>query len=1631
MNKNMTYYSQNAQADYLESHKFNNVKFTNFAHTDSMRDPAFIVKTSKAQRLDVEDDVSEIIGHLWKLQNQRFKRQSRKGVAEVQGGFDGIGRFFSLPFETVDVFRNAISVLENVTDPAAVAGAMSSFAKTLKPLEQGISVNVNLVIPSEFQISVALGAFVWFYQFDDYISRSICFGSVVWISNLLLQNVEIRSFVSAFLKKFASLFEPTSDIETQGPISKVLPLVVSLFAGSGIHQILGIAPDLDVHAGLLSRINSFARTISDVKYTNNSFTTILEFVDEMTRLVDQCLGTDWATHFAGEVWVELENVRLEMVEIEKAMVTARGLDYKIIRQKVDKALKTMNSLTIKKISTTKGLYPHVLHRLLNVQNRLRTKGAYAIGHRNEPFVVMVSGPAGTGKSTFSRVLRDSLASVMFSKETFDLICENPDSSIWCPNQVESFDSGYTNQPIVYVDDVGFDSKGNETFIPKLIHMIGDLPLATNQADLVDKGNIFFDSELILGTTNVTDFNSIAPTITHRKALMRRLHVCVHVDLIDEKYRDDEGVLSWAAVDEEIALQASKGVTLLRESCFWLKIKRFNPDGGSVTRWCKCKDANCDHADTITMPELLKSLRDTMLSRRKHSARMAESGAAFRERLRSQPFEDIFATQGWFDWLKLGQVDDLPGVFETCFDPLCVKHRKHDMNKLQQLYIDVTQFESKNKSCCACCGATVGMSFTGLDMSEITCISEEQTFFEVGFEKRKIDTGCRALVADYLKNCIVLHNKEHWSESVITSQRPSFIQKMFEWSKEICYNIGAIISISCRGVYTWIMHDPGYAAMCIGAVAASFFLAHRMLRTKVCQDPVETQTYDANAEELTKSLISHSVVHFMKEGQSLGIGTAIGGELILINRHAFVTGQQIVREYGDFKVHIVRATSPESRFNVVMNASSVYCSDNVHYFIDADVVCLRVEKWNARDITKHFSSVKWNSAVRRQVAIATWKLRDNNVETGTFTGNARGIDRAIPAMDKVTNQVYTTKKCVEYDIATYKGLCGSPVILFDPKATTKIVGIHAAGGSQSRCGYGAIVTPEMIAECVDRFKPKLAVIQSNDFIRQKVFVDRMPPRPVSDCQVIGTCDAVRPHYKSEIGRSPIYGKIACAPPTKCPAILNPRRGENIDPIELNIKQYARGWVQPPAGLFRGCELGLLQHYSSMELPKIKRFLTNEEAVRGCDELPNLKPINRGTSAGFPDKLFLGSKKRDAFGYDDWVFDTPEAKLVFEQVDVMFEQLKSGPITTICSVFPKDELRPKEKVEQLKTRLIMSAPLTMLILTRRCFGPYIDWMITEENRIRNFSAVGINMADSFQCEKYISALGAGDAEKYRVFAGDQSGYDKKLGPYLMDHQFEIIKMAASMCGGMTQEEMTIMENLYYSCTRVCTQVNDNLIYWGNSNPSGWSLTTLTNGTTNVLGTFIACAHAILGPDANWQATKKFVDVCIKNGYIFPIVYGDDITLKVIRGTHDGYNFDLISNESLSCGYSSLGHVYTDETKSTVFSEVDRTVFEVSFLKRTVRYQGNLPVAYLDIETLLQNIQWMKTDHEKDEMLEVWVTKFDGFLTELAVHPDSVWDEWYPRLVDAFNTAALDLPRHLANLALTREERIDVWRSSDLSR
>jgi len=170
--------------------------------------------------------------------------------------------------------------------------------------------------------------------------------------------------------------------------------------------------------------------------------------------------------------------------------------------------------------------------LTKFYNLAFVSGARRSGPRLEPFVLMLSGDSGKGKSGVSW----ALAIDLLSEDGFKVMKEDgtPDwsSDIYMRMIETEFWDGYCGQTVTIYDDFGqmVDSTANPNLeFMELIRSGNLAPYPLHMADLTEKRNTFFCSKAIFLTSNMMPNAMDIKSIHCKEAFKRRIDLCVKVD----------------------------------------------------------------------------------------------------------------------------------------------------------------------------------------------------------------------------------------------------------------------------------------------------------------------------------------------------------------------------------------------------------------------------------------------------------------------------------------------------------------------------------------------------------------------------------------------------------------------------------------------------------------------------------------------------------------------------------------------------------------------------------------------------------------------------------------------------------------------------------------------------------------------------------------------------------------------------------------------------------------------------------------------------------------------------------------------------------------------------------------------
>lgn len=178
--------------------------------------------------------------------------------------------------------------------------------------------------------------------------------------------------------------------------------------------------------------------------------------------------------------------------------------------------------------------------------------------RAEPHFVLFTGPAGVGKSSLLVKFAVSvllLAGEANPKDVLTQLFQKGSTEYW---------NGYVGQKCTIVDDVfqKVTALGEaDSEYENIIRMINSWTFPLNMADLSSKGKFFFDSPLVMGTTNCSNIHETTykQAVKSAEAVVRRIHDVVYIEAASDYALD--GKMDYDKVEsvflERLTLLAAK------------------------------------------------------------------------------------------------------------------------------------------------------------------------------------------------------------------------------------------------------------------------------------------------------------------------------------------------------------------------------------------------------------------------------------------------------------------------------------------------------------------------------------------------------------------------------------------------------------------------------------------------------------------------------------------------------------------------------------------------------------------------------------------------------------------------------------------------------------------------------------------------------------------------------------------------------------------------------------------------------------------------------------------------------------------------------------------------------------------
>jgi len=1195
-----------------------------------------------------------------------------------------------------------------------------------------------------------------------------------------------------------------------------------------------------------------------------------------------------------------------------------------------------STLTTKGLRSECTLHFHRTFKLIEEARKLCDyTGVFGNRPRMQPVVVMLFGESGVGKSGMAWALAVDLHVAL---------CDTLDAArafaaeIYFRNSEQVFWDGYAGQNIVVYDDFGQrgDSQAapNEEFM-ELIRASNMAPYPLHMASLEEKKRTKFCSKAIILTSNVLEQN--VNSLTFPDAYRRRIDICGKILNRPEFTKDGTSLQTGKTVKRLDPTKCDGPVDTKPYLVQLYNAETQQPisgkDGNPVimdyeTFMMECvtimkkshkrsMDANVALEDRIT-PARFAKLHPVHLQ------------AAFEAEPEEEKFEDAYSPMTWK---------------EFC-DVLRVKVREHYTK----------YFTLKNALILA------ALSLSGFGLWKWL----QPTRRKMRSHHRQSSTLMEGHVSGDNKTRVqkMLVTEAHVSNDLHTRQKPRILVE----GDDVAAEAFASGDVRSNKMPRTIVEAR--------SSSDNVTTKARMVLVENAPQAVELEAWkDATAQDLISHRILSNLykIHRRRNQDVITVlnGLFVRDTVMLAPKHlldSFANGDDVILEN-------IFGTIYEQPWSCV-KVSEITASNGY----DKDAILLQFPRQVQAhtDIVKHFQTMPETSVRRADVCLPTLRsVSGKNIVT--ILGNTRAATE--PMSLQSGEKILHIRDCLSYQLNTTGGDCGAPVICNENSMSRKIAGIHIAGDKSGAMAYGQSVTQADLNRALVTFRDVITTdldllpnftrasvdLQFNTNISEEEIMNLLDmPAPLFG--FVGVCS--RPPYamnRTDIIPSVMHGMIH--EPTTKPCFL---RHPHVNIMAKNIAKCSINTPYIPEGEVSQAVTEVKSLLLSGRDTRLARVLTFEEAIAGSEDSPFLGAINRGSSAGYP---WVLERKGGTHGKTGWlgndqtyIFDADVRRAVMHRLS----EAKNGiriPVAWTATL--KDERRPIEKVDALKTRVFANGPMDYTIAVRMYFLGFVAHVM--ENRIKNEQSLGTNPVgyDWTATAKVLSRFGR------KVFAGDFSSFDGTLNSCILSQFVEVVNAFYDDGAENARIREVLMLDVYNSVW-MC---EGKYIALSHSQPSGNPLTTCLNSFYNSVSMRIA-----------YRRCAKMASVVAPpfNTVVSMVSYGDDNVINFSDGIVGWFN-QLTVTEA----YASFGMIYTDEAKSGELV-AHRSLSEVAYLKRGFRKVNGIYRAPMAIETLRETPNWIRScpDHELACKMNV-----EDVCREFAQYDEATFDKETQPLIRAF--------------------------------
>lgn len=1252
----------------------------------------------------------------------------------------------------------------------------------------------------------------------------------------------------------------------------------------------------------------------------------------------------------------------------------------------------------------------MLNSLGNLLEKFKQHNTSGQTVREPPVTIYMAGESGEGKSTVTYPLCSEILKGIYLEEGKELseLKKNWQSMIYCRNAEQEFWDGYAGQLITVFDDFNqiADSASNPSLeLFEIIRASNIFPYPLHMAALDQKANTVFCSKIILVSTNQQ--RPKTSSLNFPDALYRRFDICVRCKRSRDVETNNKQFVPEAYSFEIYEMQSGNTLKVINykelvEMCidkyferrrFVASVQRYIIDNvfteelpkqqgpydlDIINRFSNLSTSIFNNIDPLYQKMVkIKRTREEFLPVKMDVKMATEVNKVFLNHLEPEEQEQViqarFNLREKLNVAKLNSERWMWNVLEQCTIQISKKTSV------------LVQFWSKFKQehpYWAQSVKIVGWLFAALMFLK--------AFFSISdlFSQKK--QKVMMTENEFLRTGSPERRKTIVPESYNTPhikivKAESYEQPNIKTIKAEAYSQSAIRTIKAES--TIPIPTPRVAR-----VEAIQFDPQTGL-------PNEQGVKDLNATEILLAISRRNLYKMYESSTMQAIGHVffLRGKICVMPKHFTSALQQAYNYDEDAKVHfksVFLTRAFECHVRDLLKSKIDYQSPDESNgpVFTRDLVAMEVATSIVHpDSVGYFctkgslSSVDRTAILLPVMAENTVKGSDRPVVVIRFREGRSALKReeVLTVGDDEGREIRWIRDAWRYEADTQPTECGSPVIVRNSQIISgKICGFHVAGLEGTGEGWATPFYQEDALHIISSFPE-----DKGFYFKQRMTLQEFPKEQgqVPDsAEFLRLGSLVKPIHQAKVStieKSECYGRITEVKTAVCALKPTIVEGQLFDPRLYRLERLGNIPHAIDRGIIENSRDALIDDISETIMSSqtsisnnFKAVYSFEEAILGIDGEPYINSIKRTTSPGFPFVQMGGFQQRKNFFGDnmDYNLNSPQCKALKMRVDEIIEAARRGEVLDHYFVDTlKDERKPKHKAH--KTRLFSAGPLDYLVVCKMYFNGVVA--LLQKNRNWSHVSVGTNPYSEDWGEIVRTLLRKSD----KMVAGDFEGFDASQHQLLLEASGEVFIELSRRHLGATEEDCRVMRVLLVSLFNSLHITGKEVYQWTHSLPSGHYLTAPINSV------FVNLSFGCIWQLAYSTQTYLFARLFWKECGV--VAYGDDHILSIPE-----YRIEKFNQFTIPQLFKQIGLSYTMEDKDAEVEKPFRSIFDISYLKRTFRKdeQTGRWLAPLSLDVVLETPMWM---HKNPDPRNQTIENLDWALKELSLHSHKDWYNWAP--------------------------------------